>query len=270
MKTATIILNRNLPDVTDRLVNHLSKDRTDVFVVESGSDHNKLSSSCTWHANWPEAMSEGLRAARGFNYGLLKLYEEGKFGSYDVFFLVTNDTEFTIQDPVTKLTSVLEKHPRVGILSPCSQRWGEKLLLQKEKTRYFWYILNTSLLIRREMMLNIMPKNNITFMNFLFDGANFRGYGLESELIAKGYANDWASAITTEVWAEENEKWLLTKADLIKTESFENNLELYLNEGLEWMHSKYGFNSRWHMQMYTKFWYDQFFNFHPEFEQYKI
>ena len=35
----------------------------------------------------------------------------------------------------------------------------------------------------------------------LFDGNNFRGYGSEHEPIAKAYANDWAAAITSEVWA---------------------------------------------------------------------
>ena len=38
-KTATIILNRNLPEPTDRLVQHLKKHdglHTDVFVIEAG------------------------------------------------------------------------------------------------------------------------------------------------------------------------------------------------------------------------------------------
>ena len=39
-----------------------------------------------------------------------------------------------------------------------------------------------------------MNLSNPTFMNFIFDGTNFRGYLSESELIAKGYANDWAAA----------------------------------------------------------------------------
>ena len=39
-KVATIILNRNLPDITDTLVEHLNKfdsDYTDIFVIEAGS-----------------------------------------------------------------------------------------------------------------------------------------------------------------------------------------------------------------------------------------
>ena len=58
-KVATIILNRNLPEVTDNLVNHLKRfdeDMTDIYVVESGSDEKNLSKNCTWYANWSEAM----------------------------------------------------------------------------------------------------------------------------------------------------------------------------------------------------------------------
>ena len=45
-KTATIILNRNLPEPTDRLFEHLTNfdsDFTDIFVLEAGSDIDKLS-----------------------------------------------------------------------------------------------------------------------------------------------------------------------------------------------------------------------------------
>jgi hypothetical protein len=107
-------------------------------------------------------------------------------------------------------------------------------------------------------------------MNFLFDGTNFRGYGSESELIAKAYANDWAAAITTQVLAYENESHLLNQADLIKTEGYEANFALYLDEGRFWMRNKYGFNSRWSMQQYVKSFYDNFFAFHPECEPYRI
>ncbi|MDP8218383.1 MAG: hypothetical protein P9M03_06635, partial [Candidatus Theseobacter exili] len=106
--------------------------------------------------------------------------------------------------------------------------------------------------------------------NFLFDGSNFRGYGSESELIAKAYANDWAAAITSEVWAEENESYLLSRADLIKTEGYDDNLKLYVEEGRRWMKNKYGFNSRWSMQQYVKAFYDRFFEFYPEFKPYQI
>ena len=40
-RVATIILNRNLPEVTDRLYGHLNKfdgDAADIYIVEAGSD----------------------------------------------------------------------------------------------------------------------------------------------------------------------------------------------------------------------------------------
>ena len=56
-RVATIILNRNLPDVTNSLFEHLSRfdgEATDIFVVEAGSDSDRLSRYVTWHADWPE------------------------------------------------------------------------------------------------------------------------------------------------------------------------------------------------------------------------
>ena len=272
-RIATIVLNRNLPEVTDTLCDRLERidgDLTDVFVVEAGSDDNHLSRHCTWYADWPEARIHGLRYQRGMNFALSQLFNEGRFNHYDAFFLLTNDTEFGEEPILAPLLEVLSEHPRVGLLSPCSRSWGERLLLKERDTRYFWYILNTAYLLRREFIKSIMEMETPNYMNFLFDGSNFRGYGTESELIAKGYANDWAAAITNRAWAEENETHLLTKADLIRTETYEENIRLYLEEGRSWMRRKYGFNSRWSMQRYVKFFYDQFFEFHPEYESYRI
>jgi hypothetical protein len=272
-RVATIILNRNLPGVTDRLYEHLALhdgDTTDIYVVEAGSDADRLSRYVTWHANWPDACNQGLRYSRGMNYGLSQLWHEGKFKPYNAFLLLTNDTELQDKPSVAPLLDILDQHPSVGILSPCSQRWGERLLLKEQQTKYFWFIHNNAYLLRREFIESICNTDTPDFMHFLFDGSNFRGYGTESELIAKAYANDWAAAITTSIWASENESHLLDKADLIKTEGYEKNLHLYVEEGRDWMRRKYGFNSHWSMQQYVKSFYDHFFEFHPEFAAYRI
>ncbi|MGZ4954860.1 MAG: hypothetical protein ACXV8Q_07080 [Methylobacter sp.] len=272
-RVATIILNRNLPDVTNTLCDHLhhyDADMTDVFVVEAGSDNALLSRDMTWHADWAEARTHGLRYCRGMNFGLSQLWKEGRFMQYDAFFLLTNDTEFEHRPTVAPLMEVLDKHQRVGILSPCAKRWGERLLLRSQSTKYFWFIHNNAYLLRRKFIESILNETQPDHMSFLFDGENFRGYGSESELIAKAYANDWAAAITNLVWAGENETHLLNKADLIKTEGHEENLILYVEEGMRWMRNKYGFNSRWSMQQYVKGFYDHFFDFHPEYQDYKI
>jgi len=272
-RVATIILNRNLPEITDRLHDHLKKydgDETDIFVIEAGSESGNISQYTTWFADWTEAKANGLRYSRGMNYGLSQLWKEGRFEQYDAFFLLTNDTELQEQPSLAPLMSVMDQHPRVGILSPCSPRWGEKLLLNKESTKYFWFIHNNAYLLRRQFVESILNTDQPDFMNFVFDGSNFRGYLSESELIAKGYANDWAAAITSEVWATENESHLINQADLIKTEKYEENLSLYIEEGQSWLRKKYGFNSRWSMQQYVKSFYDKFFEFHPEFINFKV
>jgi len=272
-KTATIILNRNLPEPTNQLVEHLKKfdsEYTDVFVVEAGSDQDDLSKYCTWHVNSENVQQHGLRYSRGMNYGLLQLWQEGEWEGYDSFFLITNDTELTENSTIKPLNELLKQHPRIGILSPCSKRWGERHLLKQESTKYFWFIHNNAYFLRREFIDNIKEIKSPDMMNFLFDGTNFRGYHSESELIVKAYANDWSAAITADVYVEENESYLIDKTDLIKTESYQKNHQLYIKEGEEWLKRKYGFNSRWSMQQYVKSFYDHFFEFHPEYIKYKI
>jgi hypothetical protein len=272
-KIATIILSRNLPDVVDKLYEHLVRydnDLTDIYVVEAGSDEDKLSHYVSWHNNSDEVIKSGLRYGRGMNYGLVQLLKEGKFEKYEAFFLLTNDTEFRNQPTIGPLTHVLERHSQVGILSPCSSRWGERHLLEDVTTKYFWFIHNNAYLIRRKFIQSIADMNDPSHMNFLFDGTNFRGYGSEHELIAKAYANDWAAAITSEVIADENESYLLDHSEKIKTENYEENLKMYIDEGRQWMRKKYGFNSHWLMQQYVKCFYDKFFEFHPEYQRYKI
>jgi hypothetical protein len=272
-RVATLVLNRNLPDVTDRLCDRLTRfdgDLTDLYVVEAGSEDDRLSQHTSWHVDDPETRAQGLRYARGMNYGLYQLFRAGTFAAYDAFFLLTNDVEFDEQPVLAPLMDILDRHASVGLLSPCSRRWGERLLLRDQPTKYFWFIHNCAYLLRRRFIEGIADTEATDSRRFLFDGDNFRGYGIESELIAKAYANDWAAAITTEVWAEENESHLLTHADLIKTEAFEENRRLYVEEGLRWMRQKYGFNSRWSMQLYVQSFYNAFFAFHPEFETYRI
>ena len=88
-KVATIILNRNLPEVTDTLYNNLKKNNkkiSDFYILEAGSARKKLSKNYTWHANWKSAKKNGLRFARGMNYALSNLYKEKKFDNYEAFF----------------------------------------------------------------------------------------------------------------------------------------------------------------------------------------
>lgn len=272
-RVATVILNRNLPEPTNRLWEKLSDENkaiTDIFVVEAGSDPGNLSNYATWYANDPESMEYGLRYSRGMNYALSNLWTEGRFNNYEAFFLITNDTEFQTPRVVHNLIETLDVHPKVGIVSPCSTQWGEWNLLQKQTTKYFWFVHNTAYLMRREFLLTILNTESPDRYQFVFDGTNFRGFGMESELVAKAYANDWAVAITATSQIYENESYLLNRSDLIKTEPYDKNISLYLDEGKRWMRNKYGFNSHWSMNMYAKLFYDKFFEFHPELLEWRL
>ena len=272
-RVATIILNRNLPEPTEKLYEHIYKNEsklTDIFVVEAGSDKDRLSKYCTWHVTEDDVKVKGLRYCRGMNYALLELSKSKNFEKYDAFFLLTNDTILSQKYTINKLLQILDNHKHLGIISPCSEKWGEKHLLLEEKTKYFWFIHNNALMLRKEFVAEISIKKNPSYFNFVFDGNNFRGFLSESELIAKAYANNWAAGVTSNVYAEENESYLLNNSDLIKTETYEENLKLYLEEGLLWIKDKYGFNSHWTMHQYVKSFYDNFFDFNPEYLKYKI
>ena len=36
------------------------------------------------------------------------------------------------------------------------------------------------------------------------------------------------------------------------------------------MKNKYGFDSKWSMSMYSKLFYDKFFQYYPEYEKFKL
>ena len=134
--------------------------------------------------------------------------------------------------------------------------------------------ININGALNDEEKLEMIDKAAVKFGEFLdalgCDWKNDPNSMETPKRVAKAYVNDWAAAITSDVFAEENESYLLEKSDLIRTEGFDENLRLYVEEGNNWIKRKYGFNSHWQMQQYTKFFYDQFFVFHPELIQYKI
>lgn len=271
-KTATIILNRNLPNIVDDLVDHLKKydeKYTDIFVIEAGSDDDNLSRNVTWHINDEFTKAYGLRFPRGLNLGIKKLHEEKKLNDYDSIFFISNDTILENKKTIEPLRQILIDHDKIGILSPCSNSWGEKKILKDEGLKYFWFI-HTHAYFLRKKYLDEMCEYNENYLNLLFDGNNFRGWGLELELIAKSYASNWASAITSKVIVEENDSLLIERSELIKTEGYDENLKLYIDEGKKWMKKKYGFKSKWDMIFYAKSFYDNFFIKNKNLIKYKI
>lgn len=272
-RVATIVLNRNLPEPTNKLCQHLERydgEMTDLFVVEAGSDDGNLSKFVTWHVNDEKTRITGLRYPRGMNFALHSLYSDKRFDHYDAFFLLTNDTILHPVQTIKPLLEIFEQLPEIGILSPCSREWGESKLFGDEVIKYFWHIHTTAYFLRKSFVKDVCNFTEDEYITFLFDGTNFRGFLTEVELIAKAYANDWTAAITSKVWAEEDESHLLGRHDIIKTEPYELNLKLYVEEGLKWIHKKYGYKSHWQMQQYVIFLYNDYFKRFPSASNYMI
>ncbi|NQW09050.1 MAG: hypothetical protein HQ481_04100 [Alphaproteobacteria bacterium] len=269
---ATIILNRNLPEQTDALYERFADQNngeTDLYVVESGSRQDKISKYCSFWANWDEAVRDGLRYPRGFNYGLEQILHSGKFYDYQYYFLVCNDIRFT--DPlIPVLLEEMKRHPKVGILSPVGRDWAERSLIGERGLKYCWHINHIAWFLRREFIESIMARRDVNFMNFLYDGLNFRGYCADLELVIKGYVNEFATAVTTSVEIDEDVDILREKSDLIQTDTYNVNRRRVLSEGLEWMFHKYGFSSQLQMQHYARTFFDRFFHLYPDLSQHKL
>jgi len=269
---ATIILNRNLPDVTDALVEQFQQYDTgsnDVYVVESGSQQDRLSRYYTSWANWDDALLRGLRFPRGFNYGLLDLVHKGTFWDYDYFLLTRNTIEF--DGPIVPvLTAEMERHPHVCILSPCGEKWDERELLGEDQTSYVWHVNHLVWLVRRSFVEMVMERAEPTHMNLLYDGDNFRGHYADTEVVIKGYANGYATALTTKAIFREKTDLLRNYSDLMKTEPYGVNERLIFDEGREWMRRKYGFTTRLQMQEYAKMFYNRFFEMNPQLIDHRL
>jgi hypothetical protein len=266
----TLILNRNLPDVTDRLAEHLVRwngDVTDVYVVESGSVPAGRSRYASFVAEWPEAVRDGLRFPRGFNFGLLELERRQR---YPFYFLVCQDSVFPAEPTLTSLLEVMERHPRIGILSPNNPDWGESKLVPPNETRLFWFVNHIAWLYRDELLERIKNVESPTYMDYLYDGTNFRGFDCDIEVIAKSYANDFGVAITACTTFREDATLTDRLAGQMRTDPQAINRPRMYEEGLRWMRRKYGFNSRWSMLTYTKAFYNEFFENHPEYQALRV
>ena len=271
--TAVIILNRNLPEVTDALHDMIKRNNDsycDIFILEAGSDPDKLSRNCTWYVESEDVKKNGLRMPRGINYSIRMLLESEQFQNYKYFFFLPNDVEFAEKPFIKILHDEMEEHPRLGILSPASRRWGETALIGPKATRYFWAVEQLAWFMRREYIEALLNRESAYDGDFFYDGNNFRGFYSNLEMITKGYVNDWASGITTKVWITENENHLKTMSDLIGTESYDENIRMYLQEGNAWIKKKYGYASKWPFYMYSKFLYDRFFIYFPELKRYEV
>ena len=114
-KVSIITVNFNHSHVTDELLASIAAKNSyaniEIIVVDNASKTNPLPA---WIPKYPEVKfirSEvNLGFAGGNNLGI-------KASTGDYLFLVNNDTEFT-ENLIETLVETLDKHPKVGIVSP--------------------------------------------------------------------------------------------------------------------------------------------------------
>ena len=268
-KCCTILLQRNLPEVTNKIGDEILQNNdnlTDFYVVESGSDDDRLSkfTENTFHANWDEARENGLRTGRGFNFGLTELKKIGK--EYEYYFLVTGDTVFEQKNCVEILLKEMESNPKMGIISPLSRKWGNEFshLWDKNRTQSVALIPHVAWMFRSEL-IDIISEDfsSKDFMGYLYDGTNFRCYDADTEILVKSYLYDFFPAITSKVYIKEDELLTDRNFKVMKTENRETHKKLMWDEGMAWLKRKYNFDGKQQMRQLLHQSRHLFFNRNP-------
>src|SRR3990167_11113071 len=109
-KVAAIILNRNLPELTDELGNWIlqsSGELIDLYVVENGSDQDKYSK----FANI--IFKESWGPARGGNEVLKRLWDS----SYEYFWINYNDARYEAPGFARVAVAAMESDSRLGLMT---------------------------------------------------------------------------------------------------------------------------------------------------------
>lgn len=127
MKKAIAIVNRNLPDLTNELVESLSDIDADIFVLENGSDKEKYSK----YSNLFETESNGLA------YGVNRLFNHCLDLDYDYVWMNYNDAR--ADDPSGFFewsVDQMEKDNRIGV---SAIHWGSMWDIHGRKRPRGWW-----------------------------------------------------------------------------------------------------------------------------------
>jgi GT2 family glycosyltransferase len=116
-KTCIIVISHNDAKLTDSLCENIirnTKTEFDLFVVETGSDLDKISKYTTL---W---IKDKIRMTRGFNKGIEYALWREKFENvhYDSFWCLVNDAKLNEQDTLSGLKNVINKNKDCGQVHP--------------------------------------------------------------------------------------------------------------------------------------------------------
>ena len=275
-KVCTLYLQRNLPNVTNKFGDHFLKwngDISDFYVIESGSDPDRLSkfTNNTFYASSPEAVKNGLRFCRGFNFGLIELEKIKK--KYEFIILSFGDAVLFDEPTVDILLNEMYLYPKVGIISPTCPKWGDDVngAFNGRETIAHWLTPHVFWMFRTEYITQVINQNNDpTLINHFYDGTNFRGYDTDTEIILRAYQNDWFYAVTNKTKHLENYELTTNNYEEMKTEKYSEHKKMMWDEGMEWLKRKYGFSGKQGMRNLTYTTYIQFFKKNPHLQHLMI
>ena len=247
---AVIILNRNLPEETDRLCDSIigaTQIPFDLFVVESGSDPDRLSRYCSLHFVDPYARTIGLRIGRGLNNSL-RIINKIRNRIYDGYWFLTNDVVLTTHEDYGSFSlSVFAQYPHIGIIeSPHlvnefytlnyfqGQTYRRRLnsasdyppAIQEKKFSITPFGIVRSIFLRSDLVRSLDP---------IIDESNWRGWGCDEDLGYRAWQKGWWSA-TTPYHGIREDTFLTTRRNLeTRTEhvdQFRLNAEIDMKEFL--------------------------------------
>tara|TARA_Y100000310_G_C20594794_1_gene769935 strand:+ start:480 stop:1376 length:897 start_codon:yes stop_codon:yes gene_type:complete len=263
------MLQRNMPHISEKTVKHIEKwcgGLADFFVIESGSDDDMLYSkeSNRFHANWPDVRENGLRWARGFNYGIL---EAQKIQDYEFYMLMNGDVELFEENTVAVLLEQMDKHSKLGIVSANAPMWGQDVKgpLKGKDFISHWQITIDCWLVRKTFIDDVSKDfEETSYIQYLFDGTNFRGAFTDDEVLMRGYNKDWFSGYAANTSFIENDDVTGKNFEQMKTEALLPSRQKMTQEGLSWIKSKYNCTTKNQYRNLNLYTYISFFMRNPE------
>lgn len=172
-KTAIIVVSHNGRDITDPLCNNITsftKSPHDLYVIETGSKLDKLSTYATF---W---VKDGIRMTRGFNWGIkYALWKEKMEGTfhYDSFWLLVNDAHLYEVDSLTPMVNFMRSNPDCGQIHPYITNSPSRVLKKMGSgCRKVSYV---------EIICPLLSRAAIEIPNFL-DEKLFYGWGLDYDM----------------------------------------------------------------------------------------
>lgn len=260
---SAVIINRNLGTVCDNLVIRLqSFGIKEIYVVEASTSTKLQSKFANVYPNDVSVTEKGLRINRGFNLGIHHAISKGES---EWIFCLPVDTEL-INCDLNFLISQQNLMEDVAGIVPLEHGNSYLNEMHNREIAIAWNLPEGPILLRRSFLNQFQS----VFENSVFDHNNFRGYLSFIEIAIRIYSSNFALAVTKNITYQEREDYLLSMADLIKTEPLEINKYLLIEEGKKWLFEKYGFHNRWQLENIARLTYEEFLRINPKFKELAI